>query len=92
MITKSELTSLIMKVLPYHRQIELIESDEEHAVRFCWRGDKFRVVVLDDDSFDADEIISRFLQGSNKAILIRALIVITYEVGKAGKLLAGLSQ
>lgn len=68
MLTHSKIIELLIKALPYPDQIKDIDiSSESGAVRFTWRGNRFRV----DGELYTNEANEGFLIGSDLAILLR---------------------
>ncbi len=69
--TKDQLIELINYSLPYSNQITQWDvSSENDAVRFSWRGNRFRVAI----GIDVDEVRRGCLAGSDIAIVIRQLL------------------
>ena len=70
-MTKEQLVTLIYKALPYSEQIKDLDfSSEADAVRFNWRGTKFRV----DSRFSVDEVDDGMLKGSDFALVVGELV------------------
>lgn len=73
-----EVTKIIEKVyskMPYSDQIEDLNISEVNAIRFTWRGDRFRV----DEYFHVNQITGSeanglMLTGSNMAIILQKLL------------------
>lgn len=64
-----KLTELVYRAMPYPHQVKNLKF-EESAIRFNWRGTTFRVNSL----YGVDEVGDGVLIGSDKAILVAALI------------------
>ena len=70
-MTKEKLVELIYKSLPYSEQIkELDFTSESDAIRFDWRGNRFRVA----DTLFVEEANNGTLAGSDLAIVIGELL------------------
>lgn len=70
-MTKDELILAVMASVPYANQIkELDTQSDPTAIRFTWRGNKFRV----SETCDVEEVGDMVLVGSDIAILMRSLI------------------
>jgi len=65
-----ELLELVITSLPYPEQIKDIDVSEPDAIRFTWRGDRFRV----SNTTHVEQVDRGCLCGSNIAILLRRLI------------------
>lgn len=77
-LTKDELVSLIKAAIPYPDQItDWDVSREEDAVRFTWRGDRFRVTLRGVGVDQCDP--PGFLKGSNLATLLGRLLKLEWE-------------
>jgi len=71
-MTNGEMIVVLLNALPYPEHISEINIREgDDVVYFMWRGDKFKF----NSTYDSvSEIEGPFEVGSNKAILLRALI------------------
>lgn len=68
MHTQAQIIELLINALPYPNQIKDIDmSSEAEAVRFTWRGIRYRV----DGKLNTDEVDKGCLVGSDLAILLR---------------------
>jgi hypothetical protein len=69
--TKGELIEAIMRAVPYPQHINAIDLDSEaDAIRFTWRGDRFRVST----TLFVETSDGHFLNGGNLSILMEQLI------------------
>ena len=76
-MTRDEAVELVVAALPYPAQIkELDTTSEETALRFTWRGNRFRFSYA--TSWMVEEVTDCFLAGSDLAILVEALIKTVY--------------
>ena len=71
---KEQLVEIIYSSLPYSNQIENLDLSESDAVRFKWRGNKFRI----SQSLMVEEVGNRVLIGSDISILLEKLIKLTW--------------
>lgn len=70
-MNKEQTLELLIKAIPYPNQIDEIDfSSEENAIRFIWRGTKFRVST----TYHVEECSDGVLCGSDKAILLSGLL------------------
>lgn len=71
-VTKEEIVERLYKNIPYPNCVEQLDtSSEGNAVRFIWRGTRFRVST----NLCVEEVVKGgFLAGSNEADLIAALL------------------
>lgn len=73
-ITKEKMIEVITTALPYANQIRDYDlSSEEDAMRFAYRGDRFRVSTYS-DLLRVEQVEGGFLSGSNIAIVMEALL------------------
>ena len=71
MTDKSTLIQKIYAKIPYSNQIENLDiTSEESAVRFDWRGDRYRVSI----NGHVEEVGNGILSSSPSAILMQTLI------------------
>ena len=79
-MTKAQLVEVIVKAMPHPDQISAWDLDgEDQAVRFSWRGVRFRV----SNSLFCETVEGAMLSGGNVAILCDALLRRTaYELRK----------
>lgn len=76
-MTKDQLLELILRGLPYSNQIKNIDTQSEsQAVRFDWRGARYRVYTVGEYGLDVEEVGNGVLIGSDKAILMAGLLKI----------------
>jgi hypothetical protein len=69
--TKDQLVQVVIKVLPYAEQMRDLDLFREmEAIRFTWRGDRFRVSL----SGFTETVDNGMLVGGNRAILMQALV------------------
>lgn len=71
---KEHLIEIINKALPYANQIEKWDLTEERAIRFSWRGNKFRVSF----NLGVEEVGNGVLIGSDICILLEKLIKLAW--------------
>ena len=71
---KEQLVEIIYSSLPYSNEIENLDLSESDAVRFKWRGNKFRV----SQSLMVEEVGNGVLIGSDISILLEKLIKLTW--------------
>ena len=76
-MTQAEALEVIIAALPHPGHIKELDLSEEGAVRFQWRGDKFRVSALS-SGFSCEEVQGGMLATTNMAILMSALLVRTH--------------
>lgn len=68
---KAEVLSRLLDVIPYPDQIAGLDTTSEpRAIRFTWRGSRFRVST----DFSVEQCEGGMLKGSNEALLIEALM------------------
>lgn len=74
-MNKNVLLVLIIRAIPYPQQIEDIELEKDtEAVRFTWRGTRFRV----GQNLMVEEVKDGMLSGSDMAILLGHILTIVY--------------
>lgn len=69
-MTKEQILERVLAVLPHTSQIKDLDVTSETAIRFTWRGDRFRV----SGSLCVEQVDDGKLCGSNLAMLLEALI------------------
>ena len=75
-LTKDGLLEVVTVAVPYSSQLRAWNTQsEEDAVRFTWRGNRYRVSL---PSLMVDECDGRMLSGSDIAILMEALLKMAY--------------
>lgn len=72
---KESLVEIIYRALPYSNQIESLDLSEDGAIRFRWRGNKFRI---SQHSLLVEEIGDGVLMGSDISILLEKLIILAW--------------
>lgn len=76
-MTKDQLLELVLRGLPYSNQIKNIDTQSEsQAIRFDWRDTRYRVYTVGEYGLDVEEVGNGVLIGSDRAILMRALLEI----------------
>ena len=71
---KETLVELVNKAMPYSNQIEQWDFSEDSAVRFIWRGNKFRVC----QNLGVETVGNGVLIGSDISILLEKLIKLAW--------------
>lgn len=71
---KESLVEIITKAMPYSNQIEQWDFSEDCAVRFFWRGNKFRV----SNNLGVETVGNGVLIGSDISILLEKLIKLAW--------------
>ena len=75
-MTKDKAVELIYKAIPYSNHITKLDTtSEEKAIRFTWRGDRFRFII---DYMSVEEVGNGILMGSNMAILMGSILKSAY--------------
>ncbi len=70
-MNKDQLIQLVISRIPYPAQICSINTvAENNAIRFDWRGGRYRITL----NFEVEECVDGMLCGSDKTILMQALI------------------
>ena len=70
--TQARILELLLKGMPYAQQIEDVSlTTEKGAVRFTWRGTKFRVSCY---AGLVEVVEGAFLTGNNEAILLGRIL------------------
>ena len=70
-MTNAELMELLIASLPYPDQIKNLDlTSSETAIRFDWRGIRFRI----SQSKSVEEVKDGMLSGSNIAIILEHLV------------------
>ena len=73
-MTKEELVQVIYSTMPYPSQIRDLDfTTEDNAVRFSWRCDRFRVVILN-TTISVEQVEGNVLVGSNITIILNELL------------------
>lgn len=75
-LTKDEAIEVITCAFPYPSHITHWDTSEDDAVRFTWRGVRFRLSLR--YSLMVEEVDRSFLSGSDIAILAESLIKRVY--------------
>lgn len=74
-MTKDQLLELVLRGLPYSNQIKNIDTQSEsQAIRFDWRGTRYRIYTIGEYGLDVEEVGNGVLIGSDQAILMRSLL------------------
>jgi len=68
--SKEEILTALLQTIPYPEQLNHFDFSESDAIRFSWRGDRFRLNI----SGNAEKVNDIFLEGSNDAILLGTLV------------------
>ncbi len=69
--TKEEIIEVLYNAIPYSNQIKKLDiSSEEDAIRFEWRGTRYRVSVRG----GVEEIGNGVLTSSDSALLVETLL------------------
>jgi len=69
-MNKDNVVELVYATMPYANQITNLSTEEDDAVRFTWRGDRFRVTL----DLSVEEVDGNMLSGSNVSMLLKALL------------------
>jgi hypothetical protein len=73
MASKTLVVEAIFKTIPYPEQIRELDLDgEPSAIRFTWRGIRFRVDYK--DRVWTEEVQGKLLSGSNTCLLMDVLL------------------
>lgn len=76
---KEEILEAVIKTLPYSNQIKNLDmSSEQGAIRFTWRGNKFRIAM----SGLVEEVGDGVLSGTDICIIFQELLKVTTSVSK----------
>ena len=71
-MTVDEAIEIVNKALPYSEQATAWDTrSEETAIRFTWRGDRFRVAF---PSLSVEQCERSMLSGTNIAIILESLL------------------
>ena len=68
-MTNEEILERVIQRVPYSNQITDLSLSEKAAIRFTWRGDRFRVTKT-----SVEQVSEGSLLGSNVAILLEELL------------------
>lgn len=67
----TKLVNLVLQAIPYPHQVRDIDTtSEQTAIRFTWRGNRFRV----SETLNTEEVADSFLHGSDLAILMGGIL------------------
>jgi len=75
-MTKDEAVELVYRSLPYSSQISGLDiTSEESAIRFCWRGGKYRMSFYEQGGIGGVETVDGgMLVGDRESILLQSLL------------------
>ena len=69
-MTKKQLILHCLQIIPYPSQIRNLDIHEDKAIRFTWRGERFRITT----SLNCESVADGMRIGTNSTILLRRLL------------------